>query len=431
MSPGARLKVLPLAADAARARARPLQATAANQLLLELELLRGRALTSRTLGADEREAWLADLDRVRGRILASLLAAGPPEGGLDLDIAVAPEEIEYPNVMGNDPVVRRLLARATRIATTPYAVLITGETGTGKEVLARIIHQASGRRAFHPVNCGAIPQSLIESELFGHVRGAFTGASRDRPGKFEVADGGTIFLDEVGELDGAMQVRLLRVLQEGEVQRVGSDRRIHVDVRVIGATNRPLPPGSPGPFREDLFYRLAVCRLHLPPLRQRRDEIPSLLALFLNQAARQLHRPVPRLDAELEHYLLRRCTFPGNIRQLENMARLVVALTQPGCTAALGDVYDACGDVAPEASGGRDALACAGRPLADGGTAAEPPMRDEIARLQRTRLQDVLRDCGGEARAAAAALGISTSRLYQLARKFELRPSAFRQPRTS
>jgi transcriptional regulator with GAF, ATPase, and Fis domain len=428
MSSHARVRVLPLT-DEGPVRLPAVQPAGGNSMLLELELLRGRLLTCGGLAGEEREALLADVDRVRGRIIGAMAPApsapapSAPDAALPLPRAGAgvAAPLGDPNIVGNHPAVRRVLARAMAIARTPYNVLITGETGTGKEVLARIIHEESGRRVFLPVNCGAIPQPLIESELFGHVKGAFTGATRDRPGKFEVADGGTIFLDEIGEFDGAMQVRLLRAVQSGEVQRVGSDRVYRVDVRVIAATNRTLGPGAPGTLREDLFYRLAVCHLHLPPLRQRRDEIPALLTLFLGRAAHELNRRVPPLATELEDHLLYGCDYPGNIRQLENVARLIVALTPPGRTATFDvlpeDLLEAGGAQGPDSGG-----------VARAGTAAGAgsALRQQVARVQRDNLVVALRRARGCVNTVAAELGLSTSRVYQLCRKFGLQPGGFR-----
>ncbi|MBV5331882.1 sigma-54 factor interaction domain-containing protein, partial [bacterium] len=181
-------------------------------------------------------------------------------------------------VVGENPRIRENLSRIARIAPSDLTVLLEGETGSGKELFARIIHLNSRRKNFVPVNCGALPAGVIESELFGHMKGAFTGAGADRKGRFEEADGGTIFLDEVGELEPLAQVKLLRVLDVGEIQRVGSDKVLKVDVRGVAATHRNLEKMvAKGTFREDLFYRLNVCQLSIPPLRERRDEVELLL----------------------------------------------------------------------------------------------------------------------------------------------------------
>jgi two-component system response regulator AtoC len=206
-------------------------------------------------------------------------------------------------------------------------VLITGETGTGKELVARLIHRESGREgAFVPVNCGAVPETLLESEFFGYVRGAFTGADRDREGLFEAATGGTLLLDEVGELPGSLQVKLLRALQEGEVRRIGSHEVVRVDARVVSATNRDLEAEvGKGAFREDLYYRLAVIPIHLPPLRMRTEEIPELAAHLLDRHQRRLGVEVDGIASEAMELLLA-YSWPGNIRELENVLERALVL---------------------------------------------------------------------------------------------------------
>src|ERR1700759_1137490 len=222
---------------------------------------------------------------------------------------------------GDNPKLLEALETAEKAAPTGLPVLIDGESGTGKELMARVIH-ANGDRANKPfvsVNCGAIPDNLLESELFGHCKGAFTGAVSDRKGKFESAHTGTIFLDEIGELPLAGQVKLLRVLEAHEVQRVGSDQAIRVDTRVVAATNRNLRKMSlEGRFREDLFYRLGVIHVTLPPLRDRKDEIPLLMAFFGDEAAEVLKRRPIELSRRLRTFLLD-YGYPGNIRELRNI----------------------------------------------------------------------------------------------------------------
>jgi transcriptional regulator with PAS, ATPase and Fis domain len=208
-----------------------------------------------------------------------------------------------------------------KAAPTMLPILIDGESGTGKELFAKVIHANSSRadQPFVSINCGAIPENLIESELFGHKKGAFTGASSDRKGRFEAANGGTIFLDEVGELPMPGQVKLLRVLQASEIQRVGSDEVTAVDTRVVAATNRDLEKmAEEGTFREDLFYRLGVIHASLPPLRERRDEIPLLCDYFFAEAAEQLQRPPVKLSEKL-HAFLQGYAYPGNVRELRNL----------------------------------------------------------------------------------------------------------------
>ena len=223
----------------------------------------------------------------------------------------------------------RLLDMATQIASADTNVLITGESGTGKELLARYIHDHSHRREhrFQAINCGALQEELLANELFGHEKGAYTGAGEARPGLIEAADGGTLFLDEIAEMTPGMQVKLLRVIQEREVQRLGSTRAIPVDIRLITATHRDLRDAvAGGYFREDLYYRLDVVRLHLPPLAQRRDDVPMFAYYFLRKHAARIGKEVvdivPEAMAALIEY-----GYPGNIRELENIIERAVTLT--------------------------------------------------------------------------------------------------------
>jgi DNA-binding NtrC family response regulator len=253
---------------------------------------------------------------------------------LGLQAALAPAGLDTPDgfegLVGRHPEMVRIYQLLTRIADTPTTVLITGESGTGKELVARAIHQRSDRHG-HPfvaVNVAAIPDTLIESELFGHEKGAFTGAHARRLGRFELAHGGTIFLDEIGSLRLELQSRLLRVLQEREIERLGGSRPVAVDVRVLAATNINLRQAvRERTFREDLYYRLNVVPVHVPPLRERRDDIPRLIEHFVRKFARQCHRDVRgvsvgALDA------LTRYAWPGNVRELENVVQRAVVLAR-------------------------------------------------------------------------------------------------------
>ncbi|HJL27575.1 MAG TPA: sigma 54-interacting transcriptional regulator, partial [Polyangiaceae bacterium LLY-WYZ-15_(1-7)] len=238
----------------------------------------------------------------------------------------------------SSPSVRKIVTRAKQVASTRTPVLITGETGTGKERLARAIHLWSERREqpFVTINCAAIPETLIESELFGHVKGAFTGATRDRPGRFQVANGGTLLLDEIGELPLALQAKLLRVLQEGTFQPVGSDQTRRVDVRVLAATHVDLEAAArKGRFREDLYYRLAVFPLQLPPLRERLEDLPALVEAMLDEQARRTGRRA-RADADLVARL-RSYDWPGNLRELANVLERASILSPDG-RLRLGDL---------------------------------------------------------------------------------------------
>ncbi len=236
------------------------------------------------------------------------------------------ERIDFRNIVGASGEMEKVLAVIRKVADTEATVLITGESGTGKELVARSLHALSSRKTapFVPINCAAIPPDLLESELFGHVKGAFTGAIKDKPGKFLQADGGTIFLDEVGELPMKLQPKLLRVLQEKLVEPVGGDEPRKIDVRIVAATNRdPEEAISAGTFREDLYYRLAVIPIHLPPLRERREDIPLLVRHFTSKRGMEKITLAPDAMAMLMEY-----SWPGNIRELENTLERLIIMRQ-------------------------------------------------------------------------------------------------------
>lgn len=236
----------------------------------------------------------------------------------------------YRAIIAKSPAMTKALSVAAKVAPHSSPVLVTGESGTGKELIARLIHTESDRKsqAFIAVNCGAIPENLLESELFGYVRGAFTGADRDKPGLFEAASGGTLFLDEIGEMPATLQVKLLRVLQDSEVRRLGDTKTRPVDARLVSATNKDLDEEMrKGTFRRDLYYRIAVVPIHLVPLRQRRDEIPLLVRHFLDQINRKLRLDIEGVDAEAMRMLLE-YTWPGNVRELENTVERAMVLAE-------------------------------------------------------------------------------------------------------
>lgn len=255
-------------------------------------------------------------------------------------------------IIGQSSSLREVFRTMSKAAPTDSTVLVTGESGTGKELLVRALHKQSKRhdRPFVPINCGAIPKELLESELFGHEKGAFTHAIRTRPGRFEIAEGGTVFLDEIGEMDILLQVKILRVLQEREIERVGGQGAKKIDVRIIAATNRDLESEvSAGRFREDLYYRLNVIPLHLPALRERGEDVLTLAEHFLNRFCSTKGRPLlalsPGVQKVLEAYL-----WPGNVRELENLAERLSVLCDndvvqlddlpPKILSQVGDIED-------------------------------------------------------------------------------------------
>ncbi len=256
--------------------------------------------------------------------------------GLEREVRALKAAVEQRHeIVGSSPAIRQVIERIEKVAPTPARLLITGENGTGKELVARAVHRLSPRanRAFVEVNCAAIPSELIESELFGHVKGSFTGAFADRVGKFELADGGTLFLDEVGDMSPAAQAKVLRVLQEGIITPIGSARSIKVDVRVIAATNKTLEDEiAVGRFREDLLYRLNVVPIDVPPLRARREDIPQLVEHFIGQLGAQ-QGLAPRRFTEAALDRLRRHHWPGNVRELRNTVERLLIL-------ANGEVVD-------------------------------------------------------------------------------------------
>ncbi|MCX6133105.1 MAG: sigma-54 dependent transcriptional regulator [Ignavibacteriales bacterium] len=255
--------------------------------------------------------------------LKSLVEKALAERELKRDYELLREEVERVSgrIVGQSPVIQRVFESIQRVAMTDVTVLITGESGTGKELVAREIHANSKRsqRVFVTVNCASLVKDLIESELFGHQKGSFTGAASTKLGKFELADGGTIFLDEIAELDVHLQVKLLRALQEKEIDRIGGTSPIPVDVRVLAATNRELNAMTErGDFRQDLFYRLNVYPIHLPPLRDHKDDIPLLVEHFLERFGKSLNKPSISLDPRALEYMMQ-YNWPGNVRELENI----------------------------------------------------------------------------------------------------------------
>ncbi|MBI2275950.1 MAG: sigma 54-interacting transcriptional regulator [Dechloromonas sp.] len=332
----------------------------------------------------------------------------------------------FEGAFGDNPRLLEALEIAEKAAPTDLPVLIDGESGTGKELMAKVIH-ANGARADKPyisVNCGAIPDNLLESELFGHKKGAFTGAVNDRRGKFESAHNGTIFLDEIGELPLAGQVKLLRVLQSHEIQRVGSDETISVNTRIVAATNRNLRQRSEeGTFREDLFYRLSVIHLTLPPLRERQDEIPLLFSFFGDEAAETLKRRPMKMTPRLRTFLLN-YAYPGNIRELRNIIYRLSCLA--GETADLDHLPE---DIRPpppgRISGGAVAGDDRGLPAASSLGEAKRVASDEA---EKAFLERGLTEVGGTVAELARRCEMNRSHLQMLLKKHGIHSKDFRHP---
>lgn len=318
-------------------------------------------------------------------------------------------------IIGNSAAMQRLREIIERVAPLPDTVLITGETGTGKELVARALHQArlrqlgpSERRPFVALDCSAIPESLIEAELFGYERGAFTGASQSRPGLFETAEAGTLFLDEVETLTPAVQAKLLRVLQERSVRRLGGRRTLPVAARIIAATNIDLAEAvRQGHFRQDLFYRLAVIPIHVPPLRERREDIPLLIDYMLARRAAERRTPVAQLTPQARQLLLD-YNYPGNVRELENIITYVTAFAEATNGAApLIDVEN----LPPQLVGAKR--------TATSLTNDAPEVPATLDQLERAHILRTLEMVGGNQARAARLLGIDRRTLYNKLRKWQ------------
>jgi len=337
-------------------------------------------------------------------------------------------EKEY--VFGDEPAIQDVLARIDAVAATDFSVVLIGESGTGKEVLAREVHRRSGRAGapFVPVNCGAIPRELFESELFGHVKGAFTGASNDRKGLFEEASSGTLFLDEISEIASDHQVKLLRAIQEGEIKRVGDNTQRKIDVRIITATNRDLlAMVKAGTFREDLYYRISVMPIRVPPLRERKGDILPLAFHFLERGRGQTGRSVTGFSRGAIDKLLA-YPWPGNIRELENKIKQSLIM-------ASGEVIGVDDIILEErpAVPSYPERSASTRPAAP--AALEPPLRaaprltlgDARREFEKAYLTEVLRRNRGNASVAAREAGKHRSEFYTLLKKHGLTPADFRE----
>jgi len=344
-----------------------------------------------------------DFERLRGLLMTVREGIRRRERLLEVDATVA-RQFEFQGMIGRSPAMQELFDSIRRLAPHARTVLITGETGTGKELVAKAIHKLGPRhdRRLITLNCSAVVENLFESELFGHTRGAFTGATEAKIGLFEHADGGTLFLDEAGELPASLQPKLLRAVENGDVQRVGSLETRKADVNVIAATNRDLrAEAAAGQFRTDLFYRLSILEVHLVPLRQRSEDIPYLTAMFVGEFARRLKRPITGVTPAAER-LLQHALWPGNVRELRNVIERACILTESRILSE------------------RELMKAMSTSQAGPGPVAVPSAVSELpadpnlfSTAQREQIERVLEQVGGNKAAAARLLGMSRRSLYR------------------
>jgi DNA-binding NtrC family response regulator len=385
-----------------RCEAQVVMVTAHASVATAVEAMRHGAFDyiEKPFGADQIEQLVAQAIR-QGRLLRPDFGTGAAAGPCGSPAT--------PVMIGSSAAMQSLRAKIARIAPTPETVLVTGESGTGKELVARALHAASGRppAAWVSVNCPALSANLMESELFGHVQGAFTGADRPRSGRFALAAGGTILLDEVTEIDLPLQAKLLRVLQEKSFEPVGSSESIESDARVLATTNRDLRAEvAAGRFREDLYYRLAVLPLHVPPLRQRKEDIPELIEYFLARSAQRLRREPCALEPDALELLVR-YPWPGNVRELENIITraCVLNMGRPITREELGRSLST-------------ELAPAGPPL------AAVPVGLSLDEMERKMIEATLERFGGHRAKTAEALGIGVRTLTGKLRQYGYAPRA-------
>ncbi|MEQ9453263.1 MAG: sigma-54 dependent transcriptional regulator [Phycisphaeraceae bacterium] len=316
------------------------------------------------------------------------------------------EKFGFEGIVGSSAGIRQVITRLRQVAPTTIPVLILGESGTGKELVAQAVHNNSkrARKTFVPLNCAGLSESILEDELFGHVRGAFTGADKERQGRFEYADGGTLFLDEVGDMPLAMQAKLLRVLESGEVVRLGSNETKHVDVRLVSATNRDLAElVKKGEFREDLYFRIKGADVTLPALRERREDVPVLVRHFVERFSKEYERKTPEV-AEDVMLALSQYGWPGNVRQLINVVQNLLVITE-------GDRIE------PRHLPSEIRPAGAGE---EGGVAIDPSGMS-LDQIEKRAIREALRVTGGNREQAAKALGIGERTLYRKLKEYGLK----------
>jgi transcriptional regulator with GAF, ATPase, and Fis domain len=404
-------------------------------LLEKIEILRSTLRWASRLERSEIEKLLRQSNALRDEVMQLshkerfVKAAAAEPAPVDLTPgerrqALLDRSFVFEGTFGDNPKLLDALEVAEKAAPTDLPVLIDGESGTGKELMAKVIH-ANGSRADKPyisVNCGAIPDTLLESELFGHRKGAFTGASADRKGKFESAHKGTIFLDEIGELPLPGQVKLLRVLQSHEIQRVGSDETIAVDARIVAATNKNLRQLiEEGTFREDLFYRLSVIHVTLPPLRERKDEIPLLLAYYGDEAAEALKRRPIKMTPRLRDYLLN-YGYPGNIRELRNFVYRLSCLA-----GEMADVAQLPEDIRPKAPAVPVHLPSSDTARAATHASLIDAKRAASDEAERAFLERGLQEVGGTVAELARRCEMNRSHLQVLLKKHGIHSKDFRK----
>jgi two-component system response regulator HupR/HoxA len=318
------------------------------------------------------------------------------------------EDFDFNSIIGHSPKMLDVFKLTGKVIKTPTSVLLLGETGTGKELLAKAIHFNGDRKKenFIAQNCGALPDTLLESELFGHVRGAFTGAVADRKGIFEMADKGTVFLDEVADMSAALQLRLLRILQEGEIKPVGGTKTLTVDVRILAATNKNLEEEvSSGKFREDLYYRLNVFPIHLPPLRDRREDIPDLVSHFIDKYSKKINKKVTGIDPDALQLLING-PFPGNIRELENEIERFLTLADENTSISIELLsprfHTSSADTVKSSS--------------------EESLKDQVEELEKRLIITMLQETKGNILRAAEKLQLSRAGLHKKLNRYKIEP---------
>ncbi len=392
-------------------------------VLLTAESTFGNAAQAYRIGAMEYLPKPFDLEEVRSlarRIKPSEPSAAP--------VVVADNDM----FIGRSPAMQTLFRTLGRVAASDLTVLITGESGTGKELVAQVLHRQSRRsdKPFVPINTAAIPGELLEAELFGHEKGAFTGADRERVGHFEKANGGTLFLDEIGDMPSSLQVKLLRVLEEGVIQRVGGREDRRVNVRLLAATHQNLLQKiEAGSFREDLYYRLNVIPVHIPPLRERKDDVPQLATFMLDAAGKELgmHPPI-LLDEALG--LLQSYDWPGNVRELKNVMRRLALLT-PGAAITLSDVALALGNQSNRNDDEETLSDAVNRCMRNylnhlGHAEAEDMYKHLMAEVEPPLLMLVMAHCKGNQIKAAQTLGLNRNTVRKLLRQYHIDPQYFK-----